>query len=246
MADYPSEHSNKAAWKDVLEDARHTLDPYRLGFALRQWLGQHDGPRYPKPDRGYFPLGLDAGIGSDRACEALSYFHWLTVLADRYPQIFHRAFAKPQPTRWLDVGAKNWSYVAALVCFMQNMLTGLDETEEHHPAYNTNTDSIDSCQPFRIDGVELDPGRRYTDLRTRGQMGRAYAANSSNALSCRRCSPVAATGTYYQPVSTFCSAGTPPGLGLAMADLPAVGAAPTPDWVTGAGRLAPDCEPRAG
>jgi hypothetical protein len=97
--------------------------------------------------------------------ETLTYLLWLETLRNLAPVWFEQTLFPIQPVnslphsdesvepfRWLDAGAKNWSYAAAIPAFLMK----------------------ESISDFALDGVELDPYRRYADLRTRGQAARAH------------------------------------------------------------------------
>lgn len=88
--------------------------------------------------------------------ETLALLEWLEVFHGMEPDLTRQG----DPLKWLDAGAGSWSYVGALHAFLSRHL---------------------GDRPFGLDGVELDAGRRYTSLRTRGQAGRAYADPFSNA-----------------------------------------------------------------
>lgn len=96
-----------------------------------------------------------------RLMETLTYLDWLDGMAQTAPEWFQLAQnsqSNPEdvkiqlPLRWLDVGAKNWAYVEALAAFLQTR----------------------QGQSFQLDGVELDPHRRYTNWQTRGQAAQTF------------------------------------------------------------------------
>jgi hypothetical protein len=141
-------------------------DRNRLEFALRNFV-RLPAPAYREPNepkdnlladlpealakaeilhQRYDLSRLYRSATRQRTLETLSYLEWLDYLANLEPGWFERAF-QTEPFRWLDVGAKNWAYVEALQAFIR-----------------ARTDA-----PFRLDGVELDPNRRYTNFRTRRQ-----------------------------------------------------------------------------
>lgn len=143
----------------------------RLSFALRNFLNQ-DGPLYrekaePKAllfsdqsDMLRYAERLNAQYGlqalmpqasATRYREALIYLDWLDTFRQAKPEAFQRRFARSNVT-WLDVGAKNWSYLPALVAFLR----------QHQP------------DAFTLHGLEVDPHRRYADLRTRRQYAQAH------------------------------------------------------------------------
>lgn len=146
----------------------------RLEFALRNFLSLPSPPyREPAEDKtGLLQDNSEGLVTASRLCkrydlsavvreasrqrtlETLSYLEWLDHFASLEPTLFQQAFRTSGGAfRWLDVGAKNWAYVAALNAFIRA------HTEK----------------PFRLDGVELDPNRRYTDFRTRRQYAEAFA-----------------------------------------------------------------------
>ncbi|HEY9687510.1 MAG TPA: hypothetical protein V6C52_11085 [Coleofasciculaceae cyanobacterium] len=146
-------------------------DRNRLEFALRNFV-RLPVPAYQEPNetkdnlltgdpealkkaetlhRCYDLSRLYRSATRQRTLETLSCLEWLDHLASVEPGWFERAFQAEQ-FRWLDVGAKNWAYVEALQAFIR-----------------ARTDA-----PFRLDGVELDPNRRYTDFRTRRQYAERF------------------------------------------------------------------------
>lgn len=105
---------------------------------------------------------------STRIQETFTYLYWLESAFKAIPssatqscfqQSNAQQFATQQaPFSCLDVGAKNWSYVAAIPAFLQ----------------------AQGIHSFVLDGVELDPHRRYADFHTRGQYAQAYSRNLPN------------------------------------------------------------------
>jgi hypothetical protein len=99
-----------------------------------------------------------------RFLESLTYFHWLLQLHRAGPDFFNTLEGEitsdgvVQPVACLDAGAKNWSYVAALPAFLESL----------------------GILAYRIDGVELDAGRRYLSGHTRGQVARTHAQSLPN------------------------------------------------------------------
>jgi hypothetical protein len=120
--------------------------------------------------------------------ETLTYLHWLDTLHATNPNTFATLIHSQQaPLRWLDVGAKNWAYVGALSAFLE-ACTPLAPTK---PASIEPIDPVDLANKaprealsskktaggafsFQLDGVELDPHRRYADFQTRGQYAQAH------------------------------------------------------------------------
>ncbi|HEY9746613.1 MAG TPA: hypothetical protein V6C99_10390 [Oculatellaceae cyanobacterium] len=139
----------------------------RLGLALRDFLSGN-GPVYreiaePKPtfadnpeawnrlrhlNQHYHLESLTQRASVTRYLETLTYLDWLDYFREREPEAFQQAFSGDGERVWLDVGSKNWSYVEALMAF--------------------------APEAFRIEGIEIDPNRRYVDLRTRRQYAEAY------------------------------------------------------------------------
>lgn len=157
-------------------------DRNRLAFTLRRLSAWEIGAYHEKaePKTGIFKDDSDAQAVESRLLatynlsepwdhatknryrETLTYLLWLETFRTLRPLWFDRALASasglPQTQdaaslfHWLDAGAKNWSYAAAIPAFLSN--TGI--------------------RNFVLDGVELDPYRRYIDLRTRGQAARTH------------------------------------------------------------------------
>jgi hypothetical protein len=168
----------------------------RLSYALRNFLSWSPAIFREQPagalDFSDFPTE-DAERASDlrarygltnlpqRACrqrvmETLTYLDWLDQMAEAHPDWFEGIFAANSPEgvsaacslkisahqpklNWLDVGAKNWAYVEALTALAQ----------------------MHYGEQFRLDGVELDPHRRYTNLQTRGQAAQSFIADMPQA-----------------------------------------------------------------
>jgi hypothetical protein len=86
-----------------------------------------------------------------RYLETLTLLEHLPVLAGEHP--IGQPEAPGTPVRWLDVGAKNWSYVQALDSFL-----------------NGYTDD------YRLEGIELDGYRMYWNLHSRADVAMAYCA----------------------------------------------------------------------
>lgn len=173
------------------------LDLNRIGFALRRWLTwtvrtYHESAESKAGLFAANPTALaqeeDLSARYDLASvyrnatrlryrETLGYLQWLDIFQSLAPDWFASCFATasscsldraevPQEMdsanrqannfspsfSWLDVGAKNWSYVGALAAFLQ----------------------ANGLQHFVLDGVELDPYRRYADLHTRSQYAEAH------------------------------------------------------------------------
>lgn len=150
----------------------------RLHFALRNFINWPGPPYYePNADKAslfinqpdiqqqanqleqrYELAPLLQKASKTRYLETLTYLDWLDCLINAAPEAFQAVLQSNNPTwlpKWLDVGAKNWSYVLALAAFLQ----------KHTP---------DFAIPFELHGIELDPHRRYVDLRTRSQVASAY------------------------------------------------------------------------
>jgi len=91
-----------------------------------------------------------------RCLETLTYLDWLDgtqqAQPDWFAELAKAGSTANQPPGWLDVGAKNWAYVEALAAFAKAL----------------------NGENFRLEGVELDPHRRYTNGQTRGQAARAF------------------------------------------------------------------------
>lgn len=144
----------------------------RLGFALRTFLRGY-GPPYQEtagPKASLFVENLEAAghaerltdhydlnalaekASASRYLETLTYLDWLDCFFQAEPEAFQQAF-KGSAHLWLDVGAKNWSYVEALTSFLKrHRRTGA----------------------FELHGLEIDPNRRYVDFRTRKQYAEGY------------------------------------------------------------------------
>lgn len=150
----------------------------RLHFALRNFLSWTPGhyretPAGPSCWQGFDPKDMAQAqallsrysldtlpnrAARARVLETLTYLDWLDRMSQTCPGWF-AALAQhsesPEYTfRWLDVGAKNWAYGEALSSFITQRI-GLD---------------------FHLDGLELDPHRRYINGHTRGQAARKFMA----------------------------------------------------------------------
>ena len=82
--------------------------------------------------------------------ETLAFLEWLEVFQAVDPD-----FCRPSPEstlRWLDAGSRNWTYAEAMYCFIR----------KNHPG------------AFRLDGIELDPNRRFANLCLRKQEAAFY------------------------------------------------------------------------
>jgi hypothetical protein len=95
----------------------------------------------------------DAITSRQRAREVFTYLDWLDGFQQAAPDAFRQAFAKADCLGWLDVGAKNWAYSDALAAFIRENQVGT----------------------FRLDGIELDPHRRYLNFQTRRQAALAHS-----------------------------------------------------------------------
>lgn len=143
----------------------------RLTFTLRNWLRWQPRPfqEIAEPDQDFLrekPESLlkaqalmaryDLSTLRQRATaqrfrENLAYLEWLDYSFQLIPTVLKGIAAEPC-LNWLDVGAKNWAYADALDAFLRR-----------------------HCRnAYRLDGLELDPNRRYTDLTTRIQAAEAY------------------------------------------------------------------------
>ena len=85
-----------------------------------------------------------------RYLETLTHLEFLEQLMGTQPL----PSAGGRPLQWLDVGAKNWSYVQALDAFAASRTPN-----------------------YQLTGIELDPGRRYADFRCRADYARAFMAS---------------------------------------------------------------------
>lgn len=130
-------------------------DPGELDLAARELLSRYD------------LAGLQQRGSRERFLETLTYLRWLEVFYQCEPQAFDGlsetvgstplgegsptvSFQEKPTLRWLDAGAKNWSYVEAIPAFLKARL----------------------INSYELDGVEIDTNRRYANFRTR-----ASAAN---------------------------------------------------------------------
>jgi hypothetical protein len=163
---------------EELGDRLHSAQN-RLGFALRNFL-LGAGPPYQEPaeqkaslfqgqpqlaeharrlSSQYDLQNLVQNASGLRYLETLPYLEWLDCFFQAEPDAFRQAF-KGSDLFWLDVGAKNWSYVEALTAFLQR----------HGP------------DTFELHGLEIDPNRRYVDFRTRRQYAEAYLGKLPPAI----------------------------------------------------------------
>lgn len=106
----------------------------------------------------YDLASLPAKCSESRLLENLSYLEWLDTFLQSRPQAFQKRSAF-SCLNWLDVGAKNWAYVDALDAFIRR--------------------HFDTA--YRLDGLELDPHRRYANLTTRAQAAENYSRGLANA-----------------------------------------------------------------
>ncbi len=86
-----------------------------------------------------------------RFLETLSYLEFIEHLTHYQPVDPTSLNLSQRPLRWLDAGAKNWSYVEAIYRYL----------ETRHPA-------------FELVGIELDGYRLYTDLHNRADYAQSY------------------------------------------------------------------------
>lgn len=129
--------------------------PWELG-AYQERPESKSGIPCPPALQAYDLGDLAQRASALRYREVLTYLHWLEHCVQSAPESFSRLARTTSTTvRWLDVGAKNWAYVDALDTFVQR----------HFPKHD-----------YRVDGLELDPHRRYADFRTRAQAARAFCA----------------------------------------------------------------------
>jgi hypothetical protein len=150
----------------------------RMQWALRNFVRWTPGPYQEKPAGPAYLKGLPTqtlerakqllenyGLtdlpqraSQQRVEETLTYLDWLDGMAETFPEWFtdiasaEHAMCRKPSCAWLDIGAKNWSYVEALASFARK-----------------------HCGPdYDLDGVELDPHRRYSNLQTRGQAAQRF------------------------------------------------------------------------
>lgn len=158
---------------NLLTTCRDTIQSggNRLAFALRNWWHWQPRPfqEIAEPEKEFLKdrpqsllkaqalmarydlSGLRSRATAQRFLENLAYLEWLDYSFQVIPSVLKGLAAEPC-LNWLDVGAKNWSYVDALDAFLRR-----------------------HCQnAYRLDGLELDPNRRYTDFTTRIQAAEAY------------------------------------------------------------------------
>lgn len=150
----------------------------RLGYLLRNFLSW-EGPAYQElaestesresieqsePAQAllhrYDLASLMQSAGNQRYLENLQYLQWLDIAGQSQPDAFQSLFQADSIPYCLDVGAKNWAYLNALLAF----------TQFWNPASS------------QWHGVELDPHRRYRDLRTRKQYAQAYIQQLPQAV----------------------------------------------------------------
>ena len=98
-------------------------------------------------------------MSAQRFLENLAYLEWLDEARKAQPDWFPVVSADSDSLKWLDVGAKNWAYIDALCAFAGQL----------------------SSEPLIIEGIELDPHRRYADFTTRQQAARAASKPYPNA-----------------------------------------------------------------
>lgn len=165
---------------NLLSTCRDTIQSggNRLALALRNWWRWQPRPfqEIAEPEKDFlqdkpqamlkaqalmarYDLdGLRQRATAQRFLENLAYLEWLDHGFQVVPSVL-KALANQPCMNWLDVGAKNWAYVDALDAFSRR-----------------------HCQQaYRLDGLEVDPHRRYTDLTTRIQAAEAYTRPLPNA-----------------------------------------------------------------
>ncbi len=173
----PPTNQDSQDYRDYRRALRSQVN--RLGFALRQfWRWQppvfQEVPLAGQPEvlqgnpalalranqllQQYDLTRLPAKCSESRLLENLTYLEWLDGILQSQPQAFQKLSAF-SCLNWLDVGAKNWAYVDALDAFIR----------QH---FDT---------PYRLDGLELDPHRRYANLTTRAQAAESYTQTLANA-----------------------------------------------------------------
>lgn len=158
-------------WQDAWHSGRN-----RLGFSLRNFLRWAPGsyrettiqPEAWLRSQGNindaarrliqeYGFSESTAVSQERLLETLSYLEWLDYSYFQWPEAF--ASLTNNSLRWLDAGAKNWAYVEALTAFIRR-----------HGQPN-----------FKLDGVELDPNRRYINFQTRRQAALSFIRNIPQA-----------------------------------------------------------------
>ena len=148
---------------------RHGQDgSNRLFFALRGFLrwGRDGYQETAEPKTSLFDdrehpdvweahaVDLITRYGLERFAETSSrmrYLETLTYLEALEALLADNALPADTPLRWLDAGAKNWSYVEALYATLSK-----------------------HAEDFQLDGVELDGYRLYADFHTRRSYAEAF------------------------------------------------------------------------
>lgn len=152
-------------------------------WAWRNFLRWNPGPYQEKPARSidfsslpdpaperaqelmarYALEALPQRASYSRVMETLTYLDWLDGMAQSLPEWFAWTGKEAKSAfRWLDVGSKNWAYVEALNAF----------AKLHFGECSEN---------FQLDGVEIDPHRRYSNWQTRGQAAQSFIGQMPHA-----------------------------------------------------------------
>lgn len=163
-----------SSWRNRLHSTKNSID-----FCLRNFFswqsgvyqdhtksgpvivdqpaGFHDALQGLK-HTGYSLSAVQERLPEHRYREALAYLQWLDYAAENVPECFELLAHGSEPFHhWVDVGAKNWSYVEAFPLFI------------HHRILNQQ-----SATPYQLTGIEVDAHRRYTNLKTRGQAAQTF------------------------------------------------------------------------
>lgn len=164
-ADEPSAHLLERAWTRLVSmrnqlafGVRSGLQwkglPYREPAESKENLFQHrsNGVNLAQREavliQAYDLADFKAGSTRSRYLETLTFLEHLEYSLGKLSE----SRISQDSCRWLDVGAKNWSYVIALHRYLQRVAAG----------------------ESRLHGIELDGYRVYTDLRSRANYARTY------------------------------------------------------------------------